>query len=50
VILQIERLLEHHTAGDPMSNQKWTHQTTEKIAGQLQRLGIGVSPFGARRN
>jgi len=37
--------LEHHTAGDPMSSRKWTHQTTTKIAGQLRRLGIRV---GAR--
>jgi hypothetical protein len=37
--------LEHHTAGDPMSSLKWTHQTTVKTAGQLQRLGIRV---GAR--
>jgi hypothetical protein len=42
---QIERLLEHDTAGDPMSSLKWTHKTTAKIAGQLQRLGIRV---GAR--
>ena len=26
-----------------MSNRKWTHQTTAKIAGQLQRLGIRVA-------
>jgi DDE family transposase len=37
--------LEHHTAGDPMSSRRWTHQTTAKIAGQLRRLGIRV---GAR--
>ncbi|MGA2149269.1 MAG: hypothetical protein ABSH49_30390 [Bryobacteraceae bacterium] len=38
-------MLEHHTAGDPMSSLRWTHQTTTKIAGQLRRLGIRV---GAR--
>jgi len=37
--------LEHDTAGDPMSIRKWTHKTTAKVAGQLQRLGIRV---GAR--
>jgi hypothetical protein len=37
--------LEHDTAGDPMSGLRWTHKTTAKIAGQLQRLGIRV---GAR--
>ena len=26
-----------------MSSLRWTHQTTAKIAGQLQRLGIRVS-------
>jgi hypothetical protein len=35
--------LEHDTAGDPMSSLRWTHKTTAKIAGQLQRLGIRVS-------
>jgi hypothetical protein len=45
VISQIEKLLEHDTAGDPMSSQRWTHKTTARIAGQLHRLGIRV---GAR--
>jgi hypothetical protein len=45
VIDQIEMLLDNETAGDPMSNWRWTHKTTIKIAGQLQRLGIQV---GAR--
>lgn len=30
-------------AGDPISGLRWTHKTTIKIAGQLQRLGIQVS-------
>jgi hypothetical protein len=37
--------LDPDTAGDPMSSRRWTHQTTEKIAQQLHRLGIRV---GAR--
>jgi hypothetical protein len=45
VISQIESLLEHDTAGDPMSCRRWTHQTTVKIAEQLHRLNIRV---GAR--
>ena len=45
VISRIERLLEHHTAGDPMSSLRWTHKTTARIAAQLRRLGIRV---GAR--
>jgi hypothetical protein len=43
VISQIEKLLDNDTAGDPISGLRWTHKTTLKIAGQLQRLGIQVS-------
>ena len=42
---QIEKLLENVTAGDPMTQWRWTHKTTGKIADQLRRLGIQV---GAR--
>jgi hypothetical protein len=45
VIAEIERLLDNEMAGDPMSSWRWTHKTTIKISGQLQRLGIQV---GAR--
>ncbi len=34
----------HETAGDPMSGLKWTRRTTEKIAAELQSLGISVGP------
>ena len=40
---EIERLLEHDTAGDPISGLKWTRKTTAKIAAQLGRLAIRVS-------
>lgn len=36
--------MEYDTAGDPMSGCKWTHKTTEKIACELGRVGIRVSP------
>jgi hypothetical protein len=36
--------MKHETAGDPISGLKWTHKTTEKIAKQLARLDIKVSP------
>jgi len=36
--------LEHETAGDPISGLKWTRKTTEKVAAQLKRLKIDVSP------
>ena len=42
MIAEIERLLDNEMAGDPMSSWRWTHKTTIKIAGQLQRLGIQV--------
>lgn len=31
-------------AGDPMTGLKWTRRTTDKIAGQLNEIGIDVSP------
>lgn len=40
----IENLLEPDTAGDPISGLRWTHRTTAKIAAQLLRLRIQVSP------
>ena len=36
--------MQHDTAGDPMSGLKWTQKTTEKIALELQRVGIHVGP------
>jgi Rhodopirellula transposase DDE domain len=36
--------LEHDTAGDPISGLKWTRKTTARIANQLNRLRIRVSP------
>ncbi|MEK9165997.1 MAG: ISAzo13 family transposase [Patescibacteria group bacterium] len=31
------------TAGDPMTGLKWTRKTTQKIAEQLQKIGINIS-------
>jgi hypothetical protein len=42
VIDAIHKLMERETAGDPISGLKWTRKTTDKIARQLQRLGIAV--------
>jgi len=36
--------MEHDTAGDPVSGCKWTRKTTAKIALQLRRAAIRVSP------
>jgi hypothetical protein len=38
----INKLLEHDTAGDPVSGLKWCRKTTQKIAAQLKSLGIDV--------
>ena len=38
----IHKLMERETAGDPISELKWTRKTTDKIARQLKRLGIVV--------
>jgi hypothetical protein len=43
---EIERLLEHDTAGDPMTGLRWMRKTTEKVATQLSRLGIQVRSRG----
>ena len=44
MIAAIAQLLEHDTAGDPISGLKWMRKTTEKVAEQLKRLNIDVSP------
>jgi hypothetical protein len=44
VIQRIEALLEPEVAGDPVTGLRWTRRTTAKIAGELQALGIQVSP------
>jgi hypothetical protein len=44
VIEAIGRLMEHDTAGDPVSGIKWTRRTTEKVAAELGSAGIEVSP------
>ena len=44
IIHTIEILLEHDTAGDPITGLKWTRMTTERIAEVLQEIDIQVSP------
>jgi hypothetical protein len=39
----IELLLEHDTAGDPITGLKWSRRTTDKIAALLAETGIFVS-------
>jgi hypothetical protein len=45
VIDRIAELMQHDTAGDPMTGLKWTRKTTAKIAAELHGLGLGI---GAR--
>jgi len=44
VIEAIGRLMEHDTAGDPVTGIKWTRRTTEKVADELCSAGIEVCP------
>src|SRR5207249_10645754 len=43
IIAAIEIILEHDTAGDPITGLKWTRMATEKIAELLQQIDIPVS-------
>lgn len=43
MIARIEELMEYETAGDPITGLKWTRKTTEKIAEELESIGIMVS-------
>jgi len=49
VIDAIQGLLEHETAGDPVSGLKWTRKTTQKVADALKSLGICIGPTTAGR-
>ena len=44
MIDRIAELVKHETAGDPMTDLKWTHKTTAKIAEELRTLGVDISP------
>lgn len=43
MIKEIKELMKYETAGDPMSNLKWTRKTTQKIADKLATIDIKVS-------
>jgi hypothetical protein len=49
IIKRIEQLLEHDTAGDPITGLKWSRRTTQKIANELDAIGIQVSPSSVCR-
>ena len=44
MIEAVHQLMEHDTAGDPVSGVKWTRRTTEKISDELASAGIEVCP------
>lgn len=44
MIDRIAELMQHETAGDPMSGLKWTRKTRQKLCSELRQLGILVSP------
>lgn len=44
MIQRIAELRQNETAGEPMTELKWTRKTTEKIATALQESGINVGP------
>jgi hypothetical protein len=44
IIDVLHRLLEHDTAGDPMTGLRWSRRSTARIAEALLLLGISVSP------
>ena len=43
IIETIEELMKYETAGDPMSDLKWTRKTTAKIPDELALIGVFVS-------
>ena len=45
MIAHLEALMNHETAGDPLSDLKWTRRTTAKVAAELCTLGTDI---GAR--
>ena len=42
-------LLQHDTAGDPISGLRWSRRTTNRMADELGQLGISVSPHTVAR-
>lgn len=43
------KMMEHGTAGDPMTGLKWTRTTTQKLSDELHKEGIDVSAKTAGR-
>jgi hypothetical protein len=43
VVTELQVLVEDATAGDPMSDWRWTHKSTRQLAAALQARGIRIS-------
>lgn len=44
LVALLHGLLEHDTAGDPITGLRWSRRTTSRLAEELGQLGISVSP------
>jgi len=44
LVKELDKLLEPHTKGDPMSPLRWTSKSTYKLSEELKRRGYKVSP------
>ena len=49
IVHAIQMLLEHDTAGDPISGLKWTRKSTVKISQLLAQAGLPISPNSVAR-
>ena len=49
IVDRITEIMEHETAGDPVTGLRWTHKTTAKVAAELCADGIEVSPSTVAR-
>lgn len=50
IVEEIHSILDSATAGDPMSDRRWTHETAQKVSKCLyERLAISVSASVVRR-
>ncbi|MBI4181682.1 MAG: ISAzo13 family transposase [Candidatus Aenigmarchaeota archaeon] len=43
MVKELEKMMEEHTAGDPMSTLKWTYKSSYKLAGELMIKGHHTS-------
>ena len=44
ITIDLDRIMDENTAGDPMSSLKWTNKSTYHIANELGKLGHKIGP------